>query len=125
MKVRFEVITAVLLGLLLPILETVRRGIGYWSVDFTTMFEDYAGGMALLVAALGVWRNARWAPMWMLISWSGVSFMLVLSTTSQIEKHWRGDLEPHSAWVLATKVLLLLVSAYALKCAVQRVLSRR
>jgi hypothetical protein len=39
--VRFDVIAAIVLGILIPTLETVRRGIGYWSVSFTTMFEDY------------------------------------------------------------------------------------
>ena len=42
--VRFEVITAFTIGILLPILETYRRGVGYWGVEFTTMFEDYVDG---------------------------------------------------------------------------------
>jgi hypothetical protein len=116
---RFEIWLAVLLGLLLPGLETARRGWDHWSVNFTTMFEDYAAGAALLAAAFGAWRKRRWAPAWMLITWSGITFMMLISTVSQIEKHWRGDLEPHSAVVLVVKVMLLLASACALRTAVR------
>jgi len=107
-------IAAVLLGLALPILETARRGLGHWSVNFTTMFEDYAAGIALLVAAAGTWRKASWAPAWMVVSWSGISFMMLISTVSQVEKQVRGELEPHSLVVLAVKLLLLLASTHAL-----------
>ena len=121
MKLRPELLLAVMLGLLLPALETARRGWAHWSVDFTTMFEDYAGGAALLVAAFATWRGARWAPAWMLVAWSGISFMMLLSTVSQLEKQWRGDLEPHSAVVLIVKLALLLISVYATLQSLRRV----
>jgi hypothetical protein len=111
---RFEVVAAILLGVLLPGLETARRGMAYWSVNFTTMFEDYVAGIVLLVAAAGAYKRAAWAPAWLIISWSGISFMMLVSTVSQVEKQMRGDLEPHSLLVLAIKVLLLLASVYAL-----------
>ena len=84
---RFDVIAAIILGILIPTLETVRRGIDYWSVSFTTMFEDYLAGIALIVCALGALRGARWAPLSLLIVWSGVASMMLLSTVSQIERH--------------------------------------
>jgi hypothetical protein len=111
---RFDIIAAILLGILLPTLETIRRGFEYWSVSFTTMFEDYAAGVALLVAAIGALRNTTWGRSWMVISWSGVTFMMLLSTVSQVERHLRGDIEPHSLVVLVVKLLLLLTSAFAL-----------
>lgn len=46
---RFEVIAAFTIGVLLPVPETYRRGVGYWGVEFTTMFEDYVAGALLLV----------------------------------------------------------------------------
>ena len=56
---RFEVVAAFALGVLLPVLETVRRGITYWTVDFTTMFEDYLGGALLLTGAWAVYRSIK------------------------------------------------------------------
>jgi hypothetical protein len=118
---RFDVVAAILLGVLLPTLETVRRGIGYWSVSFTTMFEDYLAGIALIVCAVGALRGARWAPLSLLIVWSGVTSMMLLSTVSQIEQHfWGSDPEPRSGVVLCAKVLLLLVCVVALSQSVRR-----
>ena len=55
---RFPVKAAMVLGLLLPLLETWRRGSGYWGVEFTTMFEDYfAGGLLLLAAWMALRRH--------------------------------------------------------------------
>lgn len=118
---RFDVVAAILLGILLPTLETVRRGIGYWSVSFTTMFEDHLAGAALIVCALGALRGARWAPLSLLVVWSGVASMMLLSTVSQIEHHFSGnDPEPRSGVVLCAKVLLLLACVVALSQSVRR-----
>lgn len=117
---RLEVSAAFLLGVLLPALETARRGLGYWSVNFTTMFEDHVAGAALLAAAVGTLRQAAWAPAWMVITWSGITFMMLVSTVSQIEKQIRGDLEAHSGIVLFIKLLLLAASAFALWQALRR-----
>ncbi|HKE97117.1 MAG TPA: hypothetical protein VKB34_22600 [Povalibacter sp.] len=111
--VRFNVAAAIALGILLPTLETVRRGFGYWFVNFTTMFEDYAAGLALLVCAVGMLRGARWAPAALLVVWSGITFMMLISTVSQVEHHLGEHPEPHSGIVLLAKVLLLLVCVLA------------
>jgi hypothetical protein len=113
--VRFNVAAAIAIGILLPTLETIRRGFGYWFANFTTMFEDYLGGVALVVCALGALRGARWAPLSMLVVWSGVAAMMLISTVSQIEWHfWGVDPEPRSGVVLCAKLLLLAVSIVAL-----------
>ena len=50
--------------------ETARRGIGYFSINATTMIEDYLCGLLLLVAAL-VWRSgAAWAATLMSSAWA-------------------------------------------------------
>jgi hypothetical protein len=112
---RIDIWAAIALGILLPTLETLRRGFDYWGVSFTTMFEDYVAGIGLLVGAVGVLRGARWAPTWMVIIWSGVMFMMLISTVSQLERHFGGiDPEPHSGLVLAIKLALFAVSLVAL-----------
>jgi hypothetical protein len=114
MRWRFEIVAAVFLGILLPVLETIRRGWDHWSVSFTTMFEDYAAGAALLVAAGASLRRAAWATRWMIVSWSGITFMMLISTVSQIERHLGGDLEERAAVVLLVKVMLLAACVVAL-----------
>jgi len=118
---QFNVWTAILLGTLLPTLETLRRGAGYWFVNFTTMFEDYLAGIALLIAAGGTLRRARWAPITMVVVWSGIMFMMLISTVSQIERHfWSADPEPRSGLVLIIKVALFLISLPALAQSIVR-----
>ena len=57
MTLRFEALAALVLGVLLLLLETYRRGLGYWRVEFTTMFEDYFAGALLLVAGWAAYRR--------------------------------------------------------------------
>jgi hypothetical protein len=117
---RIHIWAAVGLGILLPALETIRRGIDHWTVGFTTMFEDYLAGIGLLVAAAARVRGAPWASTWMVIIWSGVMFMMLISTVSQVERHfWSVDPEPRSGIVLVIKLGLFAISLLALVQAVR------
>lgn len=50
--------------------ETARRGVGYFSINATTMIEDYLCGLLLLTAAL-VWRSGTiWGPALMASAWA-------------------------------------------------------
>ncbi len=50
--------------------ETARRGIGYFSINATTMIEDYLCGLLLLAAAL-IWRAGhRYGPILMASAWA-------------------------------------------------------
>jgi hypothetical protein len=112
---RFEVKAAVAIGVLLPTLETYRRGMGHWRVEFTTMFEDYLAGALLLVAAWGALRSRVWARDGLLIAWVWVTGMMTTSLVSQIEDTVReGSPEPDNALVIVIKTLLFAVSASAL-----------
>ena len=111
---RINVSAAIGLGLLLPVLETVRRGFDYWVVSFTTMFEDYLAGAALLIAAIASIQGKRWAPLSLVVVWSGTMFMMLISTVSQIERQIKEDLEAHSEIVLIIKIALFALSLVAL-----------
>ena len=115
MLVRFEVGAAFWIGVLLPVLETVRRGFGYWAIDATTMLEDYLAGALLIVAGLAAWRGAAFARPLLLAVWAGVSAMMSISLISQIEDTARAnDLEPNNSLVLMFKVLLWVTCMVAL-----------
>jgi hypothetical protein len=112
---RFEVGAAFAIGILLPLLETCRRGMGYWFVEATTMLEDFVGGGLLLLAATLSTRGARTAPLWMLLAWASVTAMMTMSFIDQLEGTLRGaDLEPHNELVLGIKFLLWAVCSSSL-----------
>src|SRR5688572_27771976 len=112
---RFETKAALAIGLLLPVLETYRRGVGHWRVEFTTMFEDYLAGLLLLAAAWAAYQRHRAETALLLTAWTWVTGMMTISFVDQLEVTLRGiDLEPQNTDVLVVKFLLLAVSLTAL-----------
>ena len=112
---RFETIAAFALGVLLPVLETVRRGIGHWTVNFTTMFEDYLGGAVLLTGAWAVYRSKPWVAVLLLLAWGSIIGIMTSSFLAQLEATLRQTAsEPHNLVVLLVKFLLWSVSIVSL-----------
>jgi len=112
---RFEVVAALVVGILLPVLETYRRGLGHWRVEFTTMFEDYLEGALLLAGAWAAYRRHASQAALLLTAWACITAMLTISFVGQIEVSIRGvDLEPLNTDVLIVKFLLLTTSIVAL-----------
>lgn len=104
---RFEIIAAVVIGALLPVLETARRGISHWTVNFTTMFEDYLGGAVLLIGAWAAYRAKWWGAMFLALAWGSISGLMTTSFVAQLEQTLRqADTEPHNSVVLLVKFLL-------------------
>ena len=104
---RFEVIAAFIVGALLPVLETARRGIAHWTIDFTTMFEDYLGGALLLVGAWAVLRARSWGTLFLLLAWASITSGMTMSFVSQLEDTIRQTAsEPHNGVVVGVKFLL-------------------
>jgi hypothetical protein len=117
---RFEVIAAFVIGALLPVLETCRRGIGHWAVDFTTMFEDYLGGALLLIGAWAAYRARSWGATFLLLAWASISGLMTSSFLSQLEDTIRQTAsEPHNLLVVIVKFLLWVT------CVVSLILSFR
>lgn len=112
---RYGAKAAVVMGILLPTLETFRRGFGEWSVNFTTMFEDYLAGALLLASAWAASRRRPAGTLLLFAVWGAVTAMLLLSTIGQVETTLRANnLEPRNTQVLIAKLLLLTFSASGL-----------
>ena len=108
---RFEIITAFAIGILLPLLETCRRGMSEWSLDFTTMFTDYLAGTLLLIG----YRAKDWGPLFLVIAWAWTTGMMVGSFSDQLEGTIRGiTTEPRNLLVLVIKFPLLAISLVSL-----------
>ena len=117
---RFEVIAAFVIGILLPVLETGRRGISHWLVNFTTMFEDYLAGALLLVGGWAAYRSKAWGAVFLVLAWAYFSGQLTSSFLGQLEETLRHTAsEPGNTLVLIVKFLLWTV------CVVSLVLSFR
>jgi hypothetical protein len=117
---RFEITAAFAIGALLPVLETARRGIGHWTVNFTTMFEDYLGGVLLLIGAWAAYRAKSWGPTFLVLAWGSISGLMTGSFISQLEETLRQTAdEPHNSVVVVVKFLLWTV------CIISLVLSFR
>lgn len=112
---RFEIIAAFAIGLLLPVLETARRGIAHWTVDFTTMFEDYLGGAVLLIGAWGAYRARPWGATFLVLAWASISGLMTSSFVSQLEDTIRQTAtEPNNMVVVIVKFVLWSVAVTSL-----------
>ena len=117
---RFEIIAAFTIGVLLPVLETARRGISHWTINFTTMFEDYVGGALLLIGAWAAYRSKSWGPVFLMLAWGAISGLMTSSFLAQLEQTLRQTAsEPNNLLVVVVKFLLWSV------CVVSLVLSFR
>ncbi|HKO96547.1 MAG TPA: hypothetical protein VJU86_06135 [Pyrinomonadaceae bacterium] len=104
---RFEVVAAFAIGILLPLLETCRRGMSHWGVDFTTMFEDYVAGALLLVGGWATYRARPWGALFLVLAWAYVTAMMGGSFWYQMEDTIRGTAsEPNNLLVVIVKFLL-------------------
>jgi hypothetical protein len=122
---RFEVAAAFVIGLLLPVMETARRGIGHWAVEFTTMFEDYVAGGLLLLGAWAATRSRSWGPTFLLLAWAYFAGLMSSSFWWQLEQAIRQTAsEPNSMLVLVVKTILWLTCVVSLVLAFRRVASR-
>jgi len=104
---RFEVVAAFVIGVLLPVLETGRRGISTWTVNFTTMFEDYLAGALLLVGGWAAYRSKSWGALFLVLAWAYFSGLMTSSFVGQLEETLRQTAsEPGNLMVLVVKFLL-------------------
>lgn len=118
---RFEVAAAFVVGILLPIMETARRGISHWAVEFTTMFEDYVAGALLLIGAWAAYRERRWGPVFLVLAWGYFTGLMSSSFWWQLEETVRRTAsEPNHTLVLVVKFLLWSTCVISLVLALRR-----
>ena len=123
---RFEVVTAFVLGAMLPVLETVRRGITHWTINFTTMFEDYVGGAVLLIGAWAAYQRKSWGALFLALAWGSILGLMTSSMVAQLEQTLRQTAtEPHNLVVLLVKLLLWSVSTVSLVLAFRSAIQGR
>jgi len=123
---RFEVIAAFVIGVLLPVLETGRRGISTWTVNFTTMFEDYLAGALLLVGGWATYRMKSWGAVFLVLAWAYFAGQLTSSFVGQLEQTLRQTAsEPGNLMVLIVKFLLWSVCVTSLVLSVRAVHKRQ
>ena len=104
---RFEIVAAFVIGVLLPVLETARRGVSHWTVNFTTMFEDYLAGALLLIGAWAAYRAKSWGAVFLTLAWASFSGLMTSSFLSQVEETIRQTTdEPNNVVVVVVKFLL-------------------
>ena len=122
---RFEVAAGFVIGILLPVLETARRGIGHWAVEFTTMFEDYVAGALLLVGAWATLRARSWGSTFLLLAWAYFTGLMSSSFWWQLEEAIRQtSSEPNSLLVLVVKFLLWATCVVSLVLSFRKVTTR-
>ena len=123
---RFEIGAAFVIGALLPILETLRRGISQWTINFTTMFEDYAGGALLLIGGWAAYRSKPWGPVFLVLAWAAICGLMTSSFVGQLEETLRQTAsEPHNVVVVVVKFLLWSVSIASLVLSFRTAIQRR
>lgn len=95
------------MGVLLPVLETARRGISHWAVDFTTMFEDYLAGALLLIGGWAAYRSKSWGAVFLVLAWAWFSGLITSSFFGQFEETLRRTAtEPNNLLVVVVKFLM-------------------
>ena len=123
---RFEIVAAFAIGVLLPVLETGRRGISTWTINCTTMFEDYLAGALLLVGGWAAYRSKSWGAAFLVLAWAYFSGQLTSSFMGQLEETLRQTAsEPGNLLVLVVKFLLWSVCVTSLVLSFRTVLKRQ
>ena len=107
---------AIVLGILTPLMETVRRW-STWRDDPAAFFDDYLLGAFLLFGAWRVTKNARNGQRYLAAAWAFMCGMAYLSFFGQLQRNRLGLIDPapiSPGWVAAIKGTGLIIGVIGL-----------
>lgn len=93
MGIRFSRNLAFVLGILTPLLETIRRW-GTWQSDPPSFFDDYILGGLLLFGAWRVTNDPRTGQKFLAAGWGFMCGMAYLSFFGQLHDMRLGEVDP-------------------------------
>ncbi|MDX6614625.1 MAG: hypothetical protein QOD75_3811 [Blastocatellia bacterium] len=121
--ISFSRYLAIVLGILIPLAETIRRW-STWRADPPSLFDDYLIGAFLLYGAWRVGKDVRAGQRFLAAAWAFMCGMAYLSFFGQLHDIRMGHLDPApipSEWVAAIKGVGLLLAVIALFMTLKRV----
>ena len=84
--------------------ETARRGIGYFSINATTMLEDYGSGILLILAAIACTAKLAQATVYLAGAWGYSAGGMFVPFFAHLEAFLRGECEvKHSGPTIPSK----------------------
>jgi hypothetical protein len=121
-KISFSRYLAVVLGLVIPVAETVRRW-STWRADPPALFDDYILGAFLLYGAWRVGRDARTGQRFLVAAFALMCGMAYYSFFGQLQNLRTGVSDPapiSSAWVAVIKGVGLALGILGLGLSLRR-----
>jgi len=121
-KISFSRYLAVVLGLVIPVAETVRRW-STWRADPPALFDDYILGAFLLYGAWRVGKDARTGQRFLVAAFALMCGMAYYSFFGQLQNLRTGVSDPapiSSAWVAVIKGVGLALGILGLGLSLRR-----
>ncbi len=87
---KFLIVSSFAMSALLVIVEFVRRGVEYFSINATTMFEDLLGGVLLFIAATMLIKGSAKAKALMVGAWGYLFGGMFVPFFAHLEAFLRG-----------------------------------
>lgn len=114
--IRFSRYLAIILGIITPLLETIRRW-STWRENPAAFFDDYVLGGLLLYGAWKIGRNAQAGQKFLTAAWGFAFGMVYSSFFWQLQQNRLGAVDPapvSSEWVTIVKGLgfILIIAGF-------------
>lgn len=123
MDLRLSRNLAILLGIITPVLETIRRW-STWRENPLAFFDDYILGGLLLYGAWRVGRNAESGQKFLTAAWGFTCGMVYAGLTWQIEQVRLGNPDPAGVsafWVVFVKGIGFALSILGLVTSLRKI----